>query len=92
MTTCTVGGLVDLLTEGFGGRPGWRLESDVSAVPETATLRLDASLAAAELGWKPRLGLTDGVRWTVDWYRAHAAGEDVRALTLRQLAAYEERT
>jgi CDP-glucose 4,6-dehydratase len=88
---CTVGSLVDELSEGFGGRPGWRLEGDERAVPETATLRLDASLAAAELGWAPRLPLAEGLRWTAEWYRAHAAGADMRELTLRQLAAYEER-
>lgn len=89
---CTVGSLVDRLTDGFGGRPGWRLEGDERAVPETKALRLDASRATAELGWSPRLPLDEGLRWTVEWYRAHGAGEDVRELTRQQLAAYEERT
>jgi CDP-glucose 4,6-dehydratase len=90
--TFTVGSLVDQLTEGFGGRPGWTLDDDDGSVPETTSLLLDASRAAAELAWKPRLPFAEGLRWTVEWYRAHAAGDDVREVTRRQLAAYEQRS
>jgi CDP-glucose 4,6-dehydratase len=89
--SCSVASLVELLSEGFGGRPGWRRDEDALIVPETAELRLDASRARAELGWAPALGLDDAVDWTVDWHQKHAEGEDVRALTLGQIAAYEER-
>jgi CDP-glucose 4,6-dehydratase len=87
---CNVGDLVDALTDGFGGRPGWRLSGDDRDVPETATLRLDASRARRELEWSPRLPLAEALRWTTEWYLAHAASEDVRALTHRQLTAYED--
>jgi CDP-glucose 4,6-dehydratase len=89
--SCSVASLVERLSEGFGGRPGWRRDEDGQVVPETAELRLDASRAHAELGWAPALGLDEGVQWTVDWHRSHGEGEDVRALTLGQVAAYEER-
>ena len=88
---CSVSSLVERLSHGFGGRPGWRLAEDGQGVPETAELRLDASRARAELGWAPALGLDEAVKWTVDWHRSHDQGDDVRALTLRQVAAYEER-
>jgi dTDP-glucose 4,6-dehydratase len=32
--------------------------------------RADASLAAAELGWRPQVSLDDGLRATVQWFRA----------------------
>jgi CDP-glucose 4,6-dehydratase len=89
--SCSVAELVDRLTDGFGGRPGWRRDEHSQEVPETAELRLDASRARAELGWSPALGLDDSVQWTVDWHREQARGTDVRDLTLAQIAAYEDR-
>jgi CDP-glucose 4,6-dehydratase len=89
--SCSVASLVDRLTEGFGGRPGWCLDEAEQVVPETSELRLDASRAGKELGWVPLLPLDDAVHWTIDWHRSQWAGDDARALTLGQIAAYEER-
>ena len=88
---CSASELVDRLTAGFDGKPGWRADPDVATVPETPALRLDASRARETLGWRPRLDLEQTVAWTVDWYRAYTRGDDVRELTLAQIAAYEER-
>jgi CDP-glucose 4,6-dehydratase len=52
---------------------------------ENPALRLDSTRARTELGWQPLLGLEDGLRLTVEWFRAYAAGEDMRAVTLGQL-------
>jgi CDP-glucose 4,6-dehydratase len=87
---CSVGELVDRLTEGFGGKPGWRADAAAPAVPETGVLRLDAARAKETLAWLPRLDLEAGLRWTVDWHERQARGEDARALTLEQIAAYGE--
>jgi CDP-glucose 4,6-dehydratase len=87
----SVSALVERLSEGFGGEPGWRPAPDAAGAPETAELRLDASRARATLGWSPRLDLDEAVQWTVDWHRAHARGEEMRAVTLAQIAAYGER-
>lgn len=51
--------------------------SGITLAPEHATARmgelqrsvLDCSLAASELGWRPELALTDGLRATWDWLR-----------------------
>jgi CDP-glucose 4,6-dehydratase len=88
---CSVSQLVDRLTEGFGGRPGWRKDGDAPPVPETAALRLDASRAHETLGWAPRLDVEECLSWTVEWYARQAAGADARRLTLEQIAAFEER-
>jgi len=88
---CTVAQLVDRLTDGFGGKPGWRKDGDAPPVPETAALRLDATRAHKTLGWAPRLDIDACLRWTVEWYAAQSAGEDARALTLRQIEAFEGR-
>jgi len=87
---CSVAELVARLSGAFGGKPGWHADDQAPAVPETPELRLDSSRAKTTLGWSPRLDLDEGLRWTADWYRAQFSGEDVRALTLRQIAAYQE--
>lgn len=57
--------------------------------PETAALRLDSSRARRVLGWRPAWPLERALDMTVDWYRAFAAGEDVRSVTLAQIERYE---
>jgi CDP-glucose 4,6-dehydratase len=52
---------------------------------------LDASRARRLLGWRPLLSFDEAVRWTADWYRAFWGGEDIGAVTRRQIAAYCER-
>jgi CDP-glucose 4,6-dehydratase len=86
---CSVAELVDRFTAAFGGKPGWETRDVSHSVPETAELRLDATLAKETLGWLPRLTLDETVRWTADWYEASAAGKDARDLALGQIAAYE---
>jgi nucleoside-diphosphate-sugar epimerase len=31
----------------------------------------DAGKARQELGFSPRVGMKEGIRWTADWYRIH---------------------
>jgi len=37
---------------------------------ELQRIALDVRRAGSELGWKPRAGLTQGLRATLDWLRA----------------------
>jgi CDP-glucose 4,6-dehydratase len=83
--------VVERLSAGFGGRPGWRQDEAAQDVPERSALRLDASRARSELGWQAVLDLGETLDWTVDWYRGYFDGGDARERTLRQIAAYEER-
>ena len=55
---------------------------------EASLLALDIAKARHALGWQPRLGLDRALGLTVDWARAHARGEDLRAITLAQIEAY----
>jgi UDP-glucose 4-epimerase len=43
---------------------------------ETFKIYLDASKAAEELGWQPEITLEDGLRRTVDYFRAKQTSED----------------
>ena len=51
---------------------GTSLEPDVrgEASHEIHAQYLDATRARTELGWKPEVGLDEGLRRTVDWYRS----------------------
>ncbi len=62
-----------------------------SAAPHEARyLKLDSSRARSRLGWRPRWNLDEGLDATISWYRALGLGEDVSALTARQIEAYEQ--
>jgi CDP-glucose 4,6-dehydratase len=52
---------------------GTDFEPDVrgEASGEIPAQYLDARLAREQLGWKPEIGLEEGLRRTADWYRQH---------------------
>ena len=76
--------LVDLM-------PGtaWR-QPAVEHVHEASFLKLDSSKACARLSWKPSWRLTEALQATVDWHTAWRAGEDMRSLSLNQIAAHQQ--
>lgn len=80
--------LADTLTSLWGQPARWA--ADPGPHPHEAHfLTLDSSKARAQLGWKPRLGLENALAWTVEWYKACAAGAGARALCLEQIEKYE---
>lgn len=79
--------VVNRVVARWGG--GLRWELDRGAQPhEAKLLSIDSAKARKRLGWKPRLALEDALTSTVDWYKAFMKGEDVRRLTLEQIARY----
>jgi len=80
--------IADRMTRAWGDGASWALDEDPS-VHEAGYLKLDASRAKADLAWTPRLPLGDALDWLVQWYRAHAAGADMQAFTLRQIETYQ---
>jgi CDP-glucose 4,6-dehydratase len=80
--------VVSRMVEMWGDGARWVRDAE-PGVHEARYLKLDASRARAELGWAPRLRLADALDWLVAWYRAHAAGADMQAFTLGQIASYE---
>jgi CDP-glucose 4,6-dehydratase len=57
---------------------------------EDHVLRLDASKAHFELGWRPRLRIETALEWTMAWYRAWNQGDNMAEFTRKQIVAYEE--
>lgn len=70
------------------GGPEFSFARDNADPPEHNLLRLDSTKARLQLGWRSRLPLEESVRMTVDWYRAWAAGSDMRSFTEQQIESY----
>jgi len=80
--------IVERLCAAWGDGATWEL--DGAPQPHEATyLKLDCSKARARLGWQPRWTLGDTLGHIVDWHKAHAAGADMRAMTLGQIDTYQ---
>lgn len=76
--------VVEQLQAMWGDGAGWT--SDDGPHPhEAAFLRLDCERACSQLNWTPRLDLVQGLGLTVDWYKAHQRGRDLRQISLEQL-------
>jgi CDP-glucose 4,6-dehydratase len=85
---CKVQEVVESFSARFSGRPGWR--RDGAAHPkEASALTLSSTLAKNSLGWRPRLAVGESLAWTADWYRAHAAGENMTQYSEAQIARYQ---
>jgi CDP-glucose 4,6-dehydratase len=80
--------IVERLCAGWGDGASWEL--DQNPQPHEATyLKLDCSKARARLGWQPRWHLGHTLEQIVAWHKAHAAGADMREVTLAQIAQYQ---
>jgi CDP-glucose 4,6-dehydratase len=88
--TITVGELADRIV-GAWGSGSWAHTGEADAVHEAGWLALDCSKAHRLLGWKPVLSVDEAVGWSIEWYRALAAGGDVRGVVEQQIAEYERR-
>ncbi len=85
---CNVGDVVQRLAARWPQAPGVRVE--LGELHEAGLLRLDSSRARQLLGWQSRWSLNDCLQRTLDWHLAWQRGEDMRAVTLAQLANYWE--
>lgn len=82
-----VGKVAAHLADGWGEGAIVSVERD-ERIFEEQLLALDSAKAQYRLGWRPRWRLQDALRQTIDWYRAHSAGEDMKRFTDHQIAAY----
>jgi len=83
----SVSQVADAAVMAWGRGASWRHEPD-AAVPESKALVLSSARAASELGWRCAWDLEQSVAKSVAWYRAAADGEDLWALTIRQIDAH----
>ena len=80
--------IVDALVERWPTTVAISVEDDSGGAREADALRLDSSRARELLGWRT-WPLNTALDATAEWYRAFAAGEDVRSVALAQIARYE---
>lgn len=86
----TVGRIATQCADLWGEGASWRVDSTAD-LHETHTLRLDASLARQELGWRPSLPIATALEWTMKWYKCMHQGADMQRETLAQIAKFEKR-
>ena len=75
------------LAEMWGEGAAW-LRDSIPGPHEAHFLRLDASCARSELGWRPRFTIEIALQWTVDWYRACQNGLNMKDETLAQIVRF----
>jgi CDP-glucose 4,6-dehydratase len=80
--------IVERMRIAWGGGASQALPDTGPRPHEAGLLRLDCSKARAALGWRPALTLERALEWIVAWHKETGAGEDARAVTLAQIAAY----
>lgn len=81
--------VADVLTQLKSVWPNASWHSTVQQQPhEAAVLRLDSSKAHAALGWKPVWSVSQGLRYTAQWYKRYL--EDGSVLSRQQLSTYVE--
>ena len=80
--------IVEHLAHRWGGNAGW--DTDGAPQPhEAGMLKLDCSKARERLGWLPRTDLPQALDWIVEWYQAWSRNENMRQITLSQIARYQ---
>ena len=84
----SVGEIMDYLVAHWPAAVCWEL--DGSEQPhEAQLLKLDISKARELLKWTPKWTLYKGLDLIVDWQKDWSCGNDVKALTLKQINQYE---
>jgi len=86
----TVAALAEAMQAALGSATGWTHDAGEHA-REMTQLALDPSAAQRALQWRDRLPGAAAVAATAAWYKAYAAGADMRAVTLREIEEYGER-
>ncbi len=81
----TVGHVADMLCRLWGDGARIRVAQQADAPHEAPVLRLRSDKARRELDWAPGLELAEALSETVAWFRAYQRGEDMRAVSRRQI-------
>lgn len=89
--TKTVEWIVKHLASAWGNGATWSIDAG-NHLHEASYLKLDISKARSKLGWHPRWTLETSLRHIVDWYSAYQRNDNMRDLTLNQIAEYETKT
>ena len=81
--------IVEQLTQQWGDGANWKLDQ-AEHPHEAHYLKLDCSKAKIRLDWRPRWTLGQALKNIIVWHKAHQCGDDMRELSLRQIADFHE--
>lgn len=84
----TVAAVAETMFKAMQAPQGW-LPVEGPQPKEAQYLAIDPALAMRMLDWRPRLGPTQSVQWTADWYRSVMDGANPRRAALEQIKRYE---
>lgn len=80
--------IIERMTQEWGAGASWSLDGQDH--PHEATyLKLDCSKARGQLSWHPRWDIGQTIAKIVEWHKACDQGADMRAMTLAQIATYQ---
>jgi CDP-glucose 4,6-dehydratase len=74
-----------------GGAFSYELD-EAANPPEAERLELDSTAAERVLGWRPRWDLEEALARVAAWHEAYRRGQDMRALSLAQIADFQSGT
>jgi CDP-glucose 4,6-dehydratase len=83
----TVEWIVKKVCEKWGDQASYTVLEE-SSVHEAHFLKIDCSKARFILGWRPRWEIEEAIDKIVEWQRAYKNGENLKAISLKQLEQY----
>jgi len=83
----TVQWIVEHLIKIWGDGATWQFD-EIGHPHEALYLKLDCSKARMHLHWQPRWNLSRTLEMIVEWQRAYLSNQDMRDVTLKQIASY----
>ncbi|HWX96577.1 MAG TPA: CDP-glucose 4,6-dehydratase [Solirubrobacteraceae bacterium] len=83
----TVSWILERLGALWDGALSWEIDPGPNP-PEAGHLALDSGDAERHLGWRPALSLEQALGLIVAWHRAQQRGEDMRRVSLEQIASF----
>ena len=85
------GELVGLFANAWGEGFSWvNAAEDKNAPHEANFLKLSSEKLKNTMGWRPQWHIDEAIGRTVEWSRVYLAGDDVRPVMARQIAAYQQ--
>lgn len=84
----TTGGLADLFCEFWGENAKWVSQAEKNAPHEANFLKLDCSKIKRILNWQSRWHIADAVEKTVEWSKTWIRGENINAITEKQIIEF----
>ena len=83
----TTGQLVTMFCELWGEGAAWENQAE-NGPHEANFLKLDCSKIKHVFGWRPRWHIREALDKTVEWSKAYLKGQELRAVTDRQIREY----